>query len=281
MVYISNGNLKAAISKTGAELKSLTKNGEEYVWCGNPAIWAGTAPILFPILCKLKDLKYTLDEKVYEMPMHGFIKGKEFTVESTEKDRAVLLYTQNEQTLKMYPFEFEFRVIFTLTENELTVEYRVDNKNDREMYFSVGAHEAYATPEGIEQYDIIFECKENLDTVLLNGGLLTKNTLNVGKNTDTLPLKEEYFELDTLIFKKLNSHSLRLKSRKTSREIKVDFPDCDYLGIWHKPDAPYICIEPWAGLPDNEDTDGNIKTKEGIIALAPRKTYSNIHKITV
>ena len=193
MVYLANGIISAEISEIGAEIKSLKKDGYEYMWCGDPQVWGSTAPVLFPILCGLKDNQYILDGKTYEMTKHGLARGKEFAVESVTDTSVTMLYTQNEQTLRAYPFEFEFRVIFTLIGNSLQVEYRVCNLNDREMYFSVGAHEAYATPEGIEDYDIIFPHKENLETYLQAGGLLQKKTVTIGKNTEYLPLYDKYF----------------------------------------------------------------------------------------
>ena len=281
MLYLSNGIISAEISELGAELKSLKKDGFEYIWCGDARVWGNTAPVLFPILCALKDGKYILDGKTYEMTKHGFVRDKEFTVESMSDTSVTLFCRDNEATLKVYPFSFEFRVIFTLIDNSLKVEYKVNNKNDREMYFSVGAHEAYATPEGIEDYDIIFPNKEDLETVLLAGGLLQNSTRTIGKNTEYLPLYDKYFMLDTLIFRNLRSRELILKNRKTDRAVRVEFPNCDYLAFWHKPSAGYICIEPWSGLPDRADTDQDIKTKEGIITLAPRSEYSNIHTITI
>ncbi len=281
MIYLSNGILSAEISEIGAEIKSLKKDGYEHMWCGDPRVWDNTAPVLFPTLCALKDGKYILDGRTYEMTKHGFVRNKEFAVESASGTSVTMLYTHNEKTLQMYPFQFELRVIFTLVESAVQVEYRVTNLNDREMYFSVGAHEAYATPEGIEDYDIIFPQKENLETVLLDGGLLQRHTMTIGKNTEYLPLYDKYFILDTLIFRNLKSRELVLKNRKTDRSIKVAFPDCDYLAIWHKPSAGYVCIEPWSGLPDNEDTNYDLTTKEGILTLPARQQYSNIHTITV
>lgn len=281
MIHLTNGILSAEISEIGAEIKSLKKDGCEYMWSGDPQVWGNTAPVLFPIIGFMKDNRYTLDGTTYEMTKHGLVRGKEFAVENVTDTSVTLLHTHNEQTMQMYPFAFEFRVIFTLVDHSLKVEYRVNNLNDREMYFSTGSHEAYATPEGVENYDIIFPHKEDLETYLLAGGLLQKKTMTVGKNTEYLPIYETYFALDTLIFKHLRSKALILKNRKTERTIQVEFPDCDYLGIWHKPGAPYLCIEPWAGLPDNEDTDQDITGKEGIIALPPHKEYSNIHTITV
>ncbi len=281
MISLTNGIITAEVSEIGAELKSLRKDGCEYIWEGDPAIWAGTAPVLFPILCKLKDDQYTLDGKTYELTKHGFVRHATFLVESKTDTSVTMLYTDNEETRNMYPFKFEFRVIFTLSNSSLKVEFKVNNLNDTEMYFSVGAHEAYATPGGIEDYDIVFPNKENLDAVLLESGLLLNETKPFGKNTEYLPLYERYFELDTLIFKNLKSRSLILKNRITDKAVEVEFPNFDYLGIWHMPGANYVCIEPWSGLPDNMDTDHNIKTKEGIVILAPHGEYRNIHTITV
>ncbi len=281
MIKLNNGIISAEISECGAEIKSLKKNGYEYMWCGDPRVWGNTAPILFPVLCFLKDGKYILDGKTYHMTKHGFLRNKPFTVEAATDTSVTMLYTQNKETLKMYPYDFEFRAIFTLEGSSLSVEYRVKNNTDRIMYFSVGGHEAYATPEGVEDYDIIFEKKEDLDSYLNITGLLGRDTVCIGKNTEYLPLYDKYFVLDTLLFKHLNSKSLVLRNRKTEKAIRVDFPHCDYLAIWHKPSAGYICIEPWSGLPDNEDTDCDFTKKEGNMTLAPFLEYSNIHKITV
>ncbi len=281
MICLSNGIISAEICEVGAELKSLKKDGYEYIWCGDSRVWGSSAPVLFPIIGFLKDGKYTLDGEEFNLTKHGIVRGKPFTVEHQSSESVTLLYTHNEETLKMYPYKFDFRVVFSLSGSSLKVEYRVDNKNDREMFFSVGAHEAYATPEGIEDYDIIFPQKEDLETLLYNGGLLQRNTMTIAKNSEFLPLYDKYFILDTLMFKDLRSRELLFKNRKTGRAVKIEFPNCDYLGIWHKMSAGYLCIEPWSGLPDREDTNYDIKTKEGIISLAPHKTYSNIHTITV
>ena len=281
MVYLDNGVITAEVSELGAEIKSLKKNGFEYMWCGDPQVWGNTAPVLFPILCILKDGKYNLNGKTYEMTKHGLVRGKEFAVEKATDTSVTMLYTSNEKTLQMYPYAFEFRVVITLVESSVKVEYRVSNLSDQEMYFSTGSHEAYATPEGVEDYDVHFPCKEDLQSYLLSGGLLQKQTVTIAKDTAYLPIYEKFFALDTLIFKHLKSKEVTLRNRKTGRTIRVEFPQCPYLGIWHKPGAPFLCIEPWNGLPDNEDTDQDFTKKEGICTLAPHSEYSNVHTITV
>ncbi len=280
MVTIKNEKLTAQISKFGAELKSLKKDNYEYIWNGNPQVWRGTAPVLFPMLCLMRDKKYILNGKEYPMPKHGFARNKMFELESSSESSAVLLLKEDEETLQYFPFKFELRMIFTLSDNALSVEYNVKNLNDNTMYFSVGAHEAYATPEGVEDYDIFFPQKETFDSVLLNGGLLQKKNMLIAKNTDVLPIYDKYFMLDTLIFRNLKSRSCILKNRKTERAVKVDFPNCDYLAIWHKPSAGFLCIEPWSGLPDSESSNYDITQKEGIISLEAHGVYSNIHTVT-
>ncbi len=281
MIKLKNGNLTAEISEIGAELRSLKKNDCEYIWNADPAVWAHSAPILFPIISSMKDDSYVLDGVTYTMPKHGFVIGKKFNVTHATDTEVTLLYTHDKQTLTHFPFEFELRVIFTLSADELKIEYVVKNLTDKVMYFSVGAHEAYSTPEGIEAYDVVFPFDEDLDTLLLSGRYLSRDTLSVGKSTRTLPLKEKYFKLDTLMFKGLKSRSLTLKSRTGGRNVRIDFPHCDYLAIWHVPNAAYVCIEPWSGLPDYEDGDQDVTHKEGIIKLAARGEYRNAHTITV
>lgn len=281
MIILYNGSITVKISELGAELKSLKKEGYENMWQGDPQVWSGTSPVLFPMLCALKDNKYILNGEEYNLPKHGFARNKMFEVEKATDCSATFLLKDDAETIKMYPFRFEFRVIYTLIDDSLRVEYNVKNLNDTTMYFSVGAHEAYTTPEGIEDYDIIFPQKENFVSVLLNGGLLQNNTMLIAKNTNILPLYDKYFILDTLIFRDLKSKSCILRNRKTEREIKVEFPDCDYLAFWHKPSAPYLCIEPWSGVPDSENSNYDITKKEGIISLKAHKEYSNIHTITI
>lgn len=281
MITLKNEKIVAEISEFGAELKSLKKDGLEYMWQGDANVWSGTSPVLFPMLCALRDDKYILNGKEYKLSKHGFARNKMFCVESTTETSAVLLLKEDEETLKSFPFKFEFRVIFTLNEVSLKVEYKVKNLSEDTMYFSVGAHEAYMTPEGIEDYDVIFPEKEIFDSVLLNGGLLQKNNMLIAKNTNVLPLYDKYFILDTLIFRNLKSKSCILRNRKTERAVKIDFPDCDYLAIWHKVSAGYICIEPWSGLPDSEDSNYDITKKEGIITLPGKGEYTNTHKVTI
>lgn len=278
-VTISNDDIKVTISETGAELKSVIKNGEERLWQGDPAVWAGQAPVLFPICGGLKDDKFVFEGKEYNLQKHGYARFCEFEVESREQERAVFLLRSDEESLKQYPFEYELRIIYTLNKSKLSVEYNIKNISDKDMYFSIGSHEGYACPEGIEEYSIIFEKPENLNHSTLNGNLLDYGTVNFGSNIRELPLKYEYFAEDALVFLNLKSRKAVLKNRKTGKTTEVNFEDCDYFLIWSKPNAGYVCLEPWCGTPDFTDSDYDITKKKGIIKVLPKDICIKKHSI--
>ena len=281
MITIRNERLTAQIHELGAELKSLVMDGKEYIWGGHPDIWKSSCPLLFPICGGLKDNRYTYKGKEYAMPRHGFGRTKVFTVERVTEDSAVFLLTADDETRAMYPFEFELRVLYTLKERSVEISYQVKNLGEETMYFSIGSHEGYFTPEGVEDYDIWFPEEETLDTYVLCGPLLSENCLPIIKKQKCLPIYEKYFMIDTLVFKNLKSRSALLRNRKTGRGIRVDFPDAKYFMVWHKPGAPFLCLEPWNGVADSVDADGAIETKEGIMTLAPAEEYRNTHSITI
>lgn len=281
MITIKNEILSCEINKNGAEIKSLKKGETEYIWERDPKFWEKSAPVLFPMIGSSKDDKYTLNGKTYPMKKHGFLIGADFAVEEKTDSSVTFLYTHNSETLAVYPFEFEFRAVFTLIGSSLKVEYRVNNLTDDTMYFSVGAHEAYATPGGVEEYDIMFPYKEDLDAILLDGPLVIDETKTFAKNVDCFSIYEKYFELDTLIFRKLKSKEVTLRNRLTDRTVKVEYPDCDYIAFWHEPGSEFLCIEPWTSLTANANGDYDLTKKEGIVSLEARGVYSNTHIITV
>ena len=278
-ITISNNMIEVTISTFGAELQSMKKNGEEYLWDGNPEVWSGRAPILFPICGGLKDDKYIFEGREYTLPKHGFAKLSEFEVVSTEKEKAVFLLKSSPETLKCYPFEFELCVTYCLDRDTLKIDYTVSNKGQGDMYFAIGAHEAYACPEGIEDYSVIFEKEEIFESNVLHGNLLGHETIVLGKNTCELPLKYEYFAIDAQNFLNLKSRKATLKNRKTGKSIEVCFDGLDYFLLWTKPTGRYICLEPWTGVPDFVDSDYDFTHKKGIIKLASGEVCSKKHSI--
>ena len=279
MIILKNEKLEVKIAEFGAEIKSVLKDGVEYLWNSAPEIWGKSAPLMFPICGGLKDNKYIFEGKEYYLPKHGFAQTKMFTVESQDDTSAVFLLKDDEKTRESYPFSFELRVIYTLLEDSIKIGYEVKNLDNKTMYFNLGSHEAYYTPEGIEDYDIIFPEKETLTASYLYGSQLAYNGYTVLKDSNVLPLYEKYFAIDALVFTEIKSRSATLRNRKTGRSVTVDFPDASYFLLWHKSGAPYMCLEPWGGIPDYHDSNYDITTKPGITMLGSGKTYNCSHTI--
>ena len=273
MVTLKNGNSVLKINEKGAEMKSFTVNGVEYLWVGDPKFWASSTPNIFPMTGGFRDDKYILDGKEYIMPKHGFAKNMDFVVESATDTTAVFLLTATDETRVQWPYEFELRICYELFDGKISVDYKVTNINDKTMWFSIGSHDGFATPEGIEEYDIIFEGKETLNAYTLYGNLIGDETYPVIKDTDTLALKYDYFAVDALVFKDVKSKSCKLVNRNNGRGIQLDYPDFPVLMVWTKPDAPYVCIEPWFGAPDHVNHNYDITKKYAIQSVEAGKTF--------
>ena len=276
---LSNGILTATFSAVGAELIGLEKDGRNVIWEGDPAVWGFHAPVLFPICGGLKDDRFLYRGKEYTLQKHGFVRRSEFAIESKSENEIVFLHRSNAETLKQYPFPYEFRVSYTLDGSSLRVGYSVKNPSDDELYFSVGAHEAYACPEGIEEYSVLFETPETLDATQLDGNLLARKTVNYGRGVTELPLKYDYFAVDALVFREIKSRSVTLLHRASGRSIGLDFPGHDTFLLWTKPGAKYICLEPWCGCPNYVDGGEKLEEREGILRLNGGAQITKTHVI--
>lgn len=279
-LFLSNNRIKASFSTKGAELLSLIIDGKEKIWIADPGVWNGHAPLVFPICGGLKDDKYIYEGKEYSLKKHGYGRFVEFEVESHSENKLVFLHQYSDETLSQFPFRYELRVIYTLEDAVLKVEYNVKNLDETDMYYSIGAHEAYYCPEGIEEYSIIFEKTEDLNRSILKGNLLEYEPINIGNNIRELPLKYEFFKVDALVFLDLKSRKVSLKNNKNGERIDLEFKDHDFFLLWSKPGAKFVCMEPWCGCPDFVDSNYDFKNKKGIIELPGKGEITKTHKIT-
>ncbi len=270
-VTIENKNLRVAIQPKGAELDSVFHKQYqlEYLWQGDAAFWGKKSPVLFPIVGTLKGNSYTYEGKQYTLPRHGFARDKVFIVEKQTVDAVTFLLKSDADTLKNYPYDFEFRVHYTLTANTLSVTYDVKNTTGSDMYFSVGGHPAFRLPlvEDTVYTDYFIE----LNAVETSGryplskdGLLELTTNPFLENTDKIHLHPSLFYEDAVVLKHLKSNSMAILSDKTPHGLRMDFEDFPYFGIWAAKNAPFVCLEPWSGIADSVNTTQNLVEKEGI-----------------
>lgn len=278
---ISNSSLKASIKHSGAELFSIKDNqNNEYIWEGNPDFWGKHSPVLFPIVGTLKNNAYTINEKEYHLPRHGFARDMDFDLIEKTQNKAIFSLKSSEETLLKYPFAFELQLIYTLSESSLELEYKVINKGKEKMPFSIGAHPAIALPDNFEDYALLFEKEENLKYYLLENDLISSKTKILETKQNIVPLTYELFKNDALIFKTLDSKSLTILSN-SKPYVKVDYQDFPSLGIWTKENAPFICIEPWLGYSDTDENTGDLYKKEAILTLDQNKTFNAKFSITI
>lgn len=268
---IENEFLTCEIDDMGAQLHSLRlkENGKEYIWQGNPEIWYGQAPVLFPIIGQLIGDKYRYNGKEYTMPKHGLARKLPFAVKECGGAKAVFSLESDENTLKSYPFEFELLVIFELCGKTLVNTMTVINKTDGEMYFSIGAHPGFNCKVG----DIIeFEKPETLSTERIDKeNLIIPEKFPLIENSREIEITKEIFEPDALILSDMKSEKLRIKGEN---EIEFTFGKCPFLGIWAKPGAPYVCLEPWYGVNDGREVKNDISEKRGIQKLEKGGEFS-------
>lgn len=278
MITIKNEYLTVTISTLGAEIRSVKDpNGIERMWCADPNVWGSSAPIMFPVCGGYKDDTYFMNGKAYSMTKHGFAKLNEWETEKADDSSVTLLL--NKKT-PGFPFDYAFRATFSLDENRLKVAYQVKNLGDEPFLYGIGSHEAYATPEGIEHYTVCFEKEEDLYVNELAGNLIQTEPYLLKEKTSELHLDPEYFSVDALVFRKLRSRSVTLRSDLHDRTVKVDFEGMDVFMLWQKYKAGYICLEPWCNAPDTVDTDQQIEHKPGMITLAPGTEDTRVHTIT-
>ena len=269
MVYSAeNSKFTLAVKEMGAELNSLKSKatGIEYIWNGNTDIWYGQSPILFPIIGRLLDDKYTINGKEYSMDKHGIVRKKPFTLVEKTNDSLTFVQTDDEESITKYPYKFELRVKFQLTEKGLKVTHTVKNNNDSVMYYSFGAHPAFNCQIG--DY-LEFNKDTSLETERIDHeSILIDEKFPVEMEENKVTLTKDLFITDALILSSFNSDSVSIKSTSHDRVIKFDF-NSPFLGIWAKPNAPYVCLEPWWGVNDSYHRVSDFSEKRGIMALEP------------
>lgn len=288
MQTIKNQKIAVKINSKGAELVSLfnQENQTEYMWNADPTFWGKSSPVLFPIVGVLKENTYHFEGQTYTLPRHGFARDREFVVEKSEENSVTFLLISDEKSLKVYPFEFEFRLIYFLENNTLHVTYSVKNIGENKMYFSVGGHPAFAVPLSenttYDDYFLEFNKTENFKRWgLTSEGLIDAQSFDFLIDTYKLDLTKELFYDDAIVFKNLESSSVILKSDKTNRQLKFDFEGFPYLGIWAAKDANFVCIEPWCGIADAANHTQELTEKEGIVVLDLDEIFERTWRVTI
>jgi len=285
MITLENDYLKVSLAAKGAELQGLySKETEiEYLWDANPKYWAKHSPVLFPIVGSLKNDSFTFKGKSYTLPRHGFARDHVFNLGKKTDTEAVFTLTQTPDTLLVYPFYFELKLKYKLIDRKLNLTYEVVNKGKEPMFFSLGAHPAFAVPNTpntvYDDYYLAFNDDEKLTYWKLENGLVADETETIALGGHKFNLSHHLFYNDALVFKTLQSNCISLLNSKNDSGLHFHFEDFPFFGIWAATDAPFVCLEPWCGVADGVKHDQELEHKEGIVKLQPREKWQRFWEV--
>ncbi len=271
MITLKNEHLTVSLNAFGAELSSIVDTkGREYMWQGDPAFWTGRAPILFPITGRLLSDSYTYNDTKYYLQQHGFARKNAFNLVSEDDSHAVFTLASDEDTKRVYPFDFLLTAEFLLEGKILTVKNIVRNTGNETMYFSIGAHPAFNIQLGDR---VEFSETETFVTKLFGDNGLAIGEKLFAENTNSITITKNIFDGDALFFENIKSTSATVVSQKDGALLKMSFEKAPFVGLWAKPGAPYVCIEPWQGMFDTPEVSGKIEEKPYIMTLKPNEEY--------
>ena len=295
IISISSDSLTVSIDAMGAQLMSLQKGESEYLWQGDSNWWPRRAPILFPIVGVLKDGKAESAEGTVSLARHGLARLNQFEVVEKSDSSVTLQLKSTEETRKSYPYDFELRLIFSVSDDTLTQTYEVTNRGNVVLPFTLGAHPAFNIPvpgveaASLDQYSLLFTRSwTSFGPSITDEGLCdyaTPQKLIV--DSDTLPLSWELIDREkTITLEDVPDRRITLtanaEASSETHGIQMDFEGFDYLGIWSAaPGCPFVALEPWCGIADTVDCDGIFEHKPGIISLEPGQNIAKTLNIRV
>lgn len=277
MIEIASESLRALLNPLGAELTSLRDTqGRELMTDADPAFWTGHAPLLFPIVGRLEGDAYRVGGQTYGLPQHGFARRRDFALIEQAADRAVFRLEDDDATREVYPFAFTLDAAYTLQGATLAIEVTVTNRGDGDMPASVGFHPAFAWPlpfgRAREAHRIVFERPEPAPLVAIApGGRIAPEARPSPLDGPVLRLDDALFAQDALVWDRLESQSVRYDGGEGTG-LEIGFAGMPRLGIWTKPGASFVCVEPWHGIADPDGFAGEIWDKPGMLRFAPGET---------
>lgn len=288
---LKNDFLTVTISEHGAEVQSIINNhtNQEYTWQADPKVWKRHAPVLFPIVGALKDDTYTYQGQSYHMTQHGFARDRDFTVVEASHERVVFELTDDEQTRQQYPFAFKLRLIFTLDNNALNVNYVVTNPSaDADLIFGIGGHPGFVVPLSadtkFEDYYLEFKPrKSRVQIPLIAGQGIDYANRTLAATDVNQALTHELFKHDAVIYALKGQTIFSIRSEQTRHGVEVTIPDAPFLGVWspYPTTGDFVCIEPWWGIADTVDADGELTHKLGMNTLQPGAVFDHSYSIAI
>lgn len=288
-VTLHNGVLTAVIDELGAQLCSVkTADGTERIWQADPKVWGRHAPLLFPVIGRLKDSRYTLGGKTYEIGSHGFARDSVFTVGSRSDSSVSFVLRESPETLAMWPFPFVLTVTFTLLGSRLIKTCMVENPGGETMYYEIGSHDGFRAAlepgEVMADYAVTIPGVDTLHPYGMDEtAMMTPKDREIHLTDGRIDLKPMTYGLDTIVLDEFSTKSVRLVDKSGRARVTLDFDGFPYLGLWTmdmEQDTNYVCLEPWSTLPDAAFVGRGLEDKAGICTLAPGAARTHSYTVT-
>jgi galactose mutarotase-like enzyme len=270
-IRLTSGGSSATISTFGAEPLTWWVGGRDLLWSGDPAFWPRISPVLFPTVGRVRGGELRVDGKAYPMAIHGFAPESEFLIAERSGDSVRLVFEDNEETRKRYPFSFRLEVAYQLTGDAFSTEFRIVNPGDGVLPFALGFHPGFCWPfgeGGREGYAIEFELAESSAVpVITKDGLFSSEKRPVPLQGRQLPLDEKVLAREALCF--LDARSLWVRFVGPGGAIRMSAENFSHWALWSLPGAPFVSIEAWTGHGDPDGFSGDITEKPSMRFLEP------------
>ena len=271
-VTLASSQIVVQISPIGAEVVRLQNcMGQDLLWDGDPCFWKGRSPILFPIVGKLPNDRVLINGNIYAIQQHGFARQSTFDLVSASESTCRFQLIANDETRCIFPFEFRVIVDYEIVHSTLQVIATVENTSPKPMPASFGFHPAFRWPlpnaGPRSAHKLIFDYNETQPIRRLQNGLLNPISAKNPVFNREIQLSDQLFENDVVIFDVLKSRGITY-SGEGSQSLRIDFPDMPHLGLWSRPGAGFVCIEPWQGFSTPHDFNGELSTKPGIVKIS-------------
>ena len=283
MTEIASGALRVRGADLGAEMQSLTgADGREFLWDGQEAWWSGRAPILFPIVGRAPEDVISVGGAQAEMKQHGFARRAVFDLVEATAQRVVHRLTDSAETRAVYPRAFALTVTHEVAEATLHVSAQVANTGDLDLPFGLGFHPAFRwpLPGAGGAHRLILDNGGEPALARLRDGLLQEARMPSPFRHGQLWLDPALFEADAMIFPEGAGAGLTYRA-ETGPALRFAFDNAPFLGIWQKPGAPFICIEPWHGMAARQDAGPEIEARPGTVTLAPGDSARFGYSVTI
>ncbi len=279
IVRIASAALEVEVATLGAELQRIRDaQGRDWLWDGDPAFWTGRAPLLFPIVGALAGGIARIGDREYRLEKHGFARRSRFEVTARDDSSVTLRLEASPETRAAYPFAFRLDVTHRLDGATLTTVATVLNPGEAPLPASFGFHPALRWPvpggDAKTAHVVRFDAPEPSPLRAVDAdGLIPPGPAPTPIEGRTLRLDDRLFAHDALVWDRIESRGLWF-GVPGSAGVRVDFPGMPMLGIWMKPGAGYLCIEPWQGHADPSGYAGAFADKPGMVTITPGECRS-------